>query len=130
MTDISARFRYTLILGLTAVRGFSIVDDLRKKGIFVHELNNTTKCMKLLAQGRTDGVAALELAGDSILSENKNKFGKIIKAKSPLKTKAYFLMLSHQFIERHSELAEAIWDEIAEVRDTDEIKMISKKYFH
>ena len=121
---------FNLKYGLTAVRGFSIVDDLRKKGIFVHEFNNTTKCMKLLVQGRTDGVAALELAGDFILSENKNKFGKIIKAKLPLKTKTYYLMLSHQFIERHSELAEAIWDAIAEVRETDKMKMISKKYFH
>ncbi|MCP4367583.1 MAG: amino acid ABC transporter substrate-binding protein [Deltaproteobacteria bacterium] len=116
--------------GLSAVRGFSIVDDLRKKGISVYESSNTTKCMDLLIHGRVDGVAALELAGDSILRGKKNIFGKIIKVKPPLRTKAYYLMLSHQFIGRHSELSEAIWDAIAEVRESDELEMLNKKYLH
>lgn len=67
---------------------------------------------------------------DSILRENKKKFGNIIKVKPPLKTKTYYLMLSHQFIENHPELSEAIWDAIAGVRESDKMKQLNKKYFH
>ncbi len=115
--------------GIIVVRGFSIVDDLNKMGIIVYETNNTTKCMNLLVYGRADGVASLELAGDAILRGNESKFGTIVKVKPPLKTKAYYLMLSHQFVEKHSELAETIWDAIAEVRESDKLKMLNKKYF-
>lgn len=117
-----------LKFGLSAVRGFSIVSDLKKMGILVHEFNNTTKCMNLLIQGRVDGVAALELAGDSIVSENQRRFERVTKVEPALKRKAYYLMLSHQFIEKHPDLSETIWHAIATVRESDVMKTIHKKY--
>lgn len=115
--------------GICAEREYSIVDDLRKMGVAVHEFDNTTKCMTLLKNKRVDGVAALELAGDSILSKDKENYKKIVKEKMALKTKAYYLMLSHQFIKKYPKTSEVIWNTIAEVRESNEMEVINKKYY-
>ena len=94
--------------------------------IVVHEFNTTTKCMELLDKGRVSGVAALELAADTIL---KKIFTKIIKIKPALKTKVYHLMLSHQFIKKYPKFSKVIWDTIAQVRESEEMKMINKKSY-
>jgi len=115
--------------GICAEREYSIVDDLRNKGVIVHEFNTTTKCMELLSNGRVDGVAALELAGDSILNQNKNMFKNIIKVEPALKTKVYYLMFSHQFIQKYPKFSEEIWDMVEKVRESQEMKIINRKYF-
>jgi len=114
--------------GICAEREYSIVDDLRKKGFFVHELNDTTKCMELLNNGRVSAVAALELAGDSILRKKDKQLKSIVKLQPVLKRKVYHLMLSHQFVKRHPQLAEKIWDTIKKIRESDEMKAIYIKY--
>ena len=55
--------------GICTERGYSVVDDIRKIGVTVHEFNNTSKCMQLLYNSRVEGVAALEFAADSIINE-------------------------------------------------------------
>ena len=113
-----------------APRGFSIVDDLRKMGIKIEESTSTMINFKKLYKGRIDGVAALESAGDSILDINKKEFGNIEKMQLPLKSKPYYLMLSHQFVEENPKIAENIWDTIALVRESEEYKQITAKYFN
>lgn len=115
--------------GICAEREYSIVEDLRKNGILVHEFNTTTKCMELLSNGRVDGVAALELAGDSIIKQDKSQFKNIIKVKPALNKKVYYLMLSHQFVKKYPELSQSIWDVLSEVRESEEMNIINKKYF-
>jgi len=114
--------------GICAEREYSIVDDLRKKGVIVLELSETTKCLLLLNSNKVDGVAALQLAGDTIIKKNKN-MSNIVKVKPSLSTKAYYLMLSHQFVKKHPKIAEIIWDTIAEVRESQDMELINKKYF-
>jgi len=36
----------------------------------------------------------------------------------PLATKPYYLMLSHQFVGNHPEMAQQIWDTIKIIRET------------
>ncbi len=114
---------------IVTTRGFSIVDDLIKMGIKVREANSTLLNFKMLANGRVDGVAALELAGDFILDKNKEQFSNIEKALPPIKTKPYYLMLSHQFIKKNPKLAEEIWNTVAVVRESEEFRQITGKYF-
>jgi len=114
--------------GICAEREYSIVDDLRKKGFLVHEFNTTTKCMELLNNGRVSAVAALELAGDSILRKNNNEFKEIKKLQPSLKTKVYHLMLSHQFVKKYPKLSEEIWDVIKKIRESEDMKIIKSKY--
>ena len=52
-----------------------------------------------------------------------------MKVKTALKTKAYYLMLSHQFIKKYPEFSEVIWDTIEEVRESEEMSVINKKYY-
>jgi polar amino acid transport system substrate-binding protein len=116
--------------GLASIRGFSIVNDLRKRGLKVNEFNNTIKCLEMLVIKRVDGVASLELATDSILKNNTLEFENIEKVSPALKRKPYYLMLSHQFTERHPDLAEAIWKTISEIRTSDDFKQLLGKYFN
>jgi len=112
---------------ICAERAYSIVDDLKKMGFDVYEVSYTSKCIELLYNNRVDAFAALELAGDSLLKENK--YQNIVKVKPALRTKAYYLMLSHQFVKKHPKLSEEVWDTIQIVRDSKEIESIYKKYF-
>jgi len=114
--------------GICAEREYSIVDDLRKKGYIVHEVNATAKCMELLSNGRVDAVAALELAGSSILRKNYKQFKNVKMLQPALKTKVYHLMLSHQFVKKYPKLSEKIWDIVKEIRESKEMKVIYSKY--
>jgi len=115
--------------GICAEREYSIVDDLRKMGVAVHEFNDTTKCMELLKNKRVEGVAALERAADSILSKDKNMYKEIIKLKPALQTKAYYLMLSHRFVNKYPKFSEVFWDTVSLVRDSKEMEIIRKNYY-
>lgn len=118
-----------LTRAIGATRGFSIVDDLKKQKIRVEEANNTLQNFERLLGGRIDGVAALELDADYILETHTEKFSHIEKVEPPIITKPYYLMLSHQFVKKHPELAEKIWNTIAVVRESEEFKQRTQKYF-
>jgi len=114
--------------GICAEREYSIVDDLRRSGIAVHEQNNTKKCLELLNNNRIDAVAALEMATDKILEQEQSKFKNLKKLQPALKNKVYHLMLSHQFTKKYPELSEYIWDTLEKVRNSNEMMDIRKKY--
>jgi len=120
---------HNLTRSIGATRGFSIVDDLIKQGIRVEEANSTSQNFERLINGRIDGVAALELDADYIVETYKDKFSNIEKAQPPLVTKPYYLLLSHQFVKMYPELAEEIWNTIAVVRESEEFKQRTQKYF-
>ncbi len=65
-----------------APAGYSIVDDLRKKGLKVAEGKSTEQDFKKLLLGWVDGVAALMMSGDYYLLVN-NEFGEKIEKVSP-----------------------------------------------
>ncbi len=109
--------------------GFSIADDLRKIGVKIEEAKSTTINLKKLLKGRIDGVAALESAADFILETNKKEFANIVKIPLALKSKEYYLMLSHQFVENNPQLAEDIWRTIALHRESIEFNKLKAKYY-
>lgn len=121
------------ILNLTkavgAVRGFSIVADLKKIGIKIEETKNTMTNFKKLLINRIDAVAALELSGDAIIRKRPTQFKTIEKLQPVLKTKDYYLMLSHQFSSANPEITEAVWDMIEIVRESQAFKQTMEKYF-
>ncbi|MCP4346774.1 MAG: transporter substrate-binding domain-containing protein [Desulfobacterales bacterium] len=114
---------------IVATRGFSILDDLIKMGIKVRETNSTLVSLRILSRGRVKGIAALELAGDYLLDKNKEDFSNIEKVLPPIKTKPYYLMLSHQFIKKNPKIAEEIWNTVRDVRESEEFKQVTGKYF-
>lgn len=112
-----------------AVSGYSIVADLTKMGVKVVEIRNTFVAFKNLHAQFFDAVAALELAGDAILKQHTAEWTNILKIAPPLKTVHYYLMLSQQFVQAHPALAEDIWNTSGVIRESDEFKHITEKYF-
>jgi len=110
-----------------ATRGYSIVGDLRKRGILVDESKSTENAFNKLLKGRNIAVAAQDVTGDYLLSKYSEKFHGIVKVSPPIKTKPYYLMLSNQFIEKHPDLSEKIWRTIAHIREK-ELGALSAKY--
>ncbi len=105
-----------------APAGYSIVDDLKKKGIKVDESPSTEQDLKKLILGRLDGVAALMMTGDYYLLINKEFGEKVVKISPPIIEKPYYFMFSHQFLAKNADLAEKFWDTLAEVREDPEFK--------
>ncbi len=110
-----------------ATRGYSIVGDLRKQGKLVDESKSTQNAFNKLLKGRNIAVAAQDVTGDYLLSKYAEKFHNIVKVSPPIKTKPYYLMLSNQFIKKHPELSEKIWQTIASIREK-ELSELSAKY--
>ncbi len=115
-----------LRLGIAAPLGYSIVSDLTKWGAKVSEAATTHENFMMLTYGRVEGAAALQLAGDYYLMQKE--FTDIVKVKDPLVSKAYYLMLSHQFVEKDPHLAKLVWNAVEEIRK-ESLDKISEKYF-
>jgi len=114
---------------VAAPSGYSIIDKLKKKyGVKVDDGSKTTpqNFEKMLA-GRVVAAADQEMPGDAVLEGSAKYSDKIEKIPTLLVTKPYYLMLSHQFIKKHPELAKKIWAKVAELRDS-KIKELFKKY--
>lgn len=99
--------------------GYSIVGDLRKKGIKVEESNSTQSNLAMLINKRLKVVALQTVTADSILAEKQydKRYAAIEKLVPTLISKAYYLMLSNDFVNQYPVLAQRIWDEIRLIRE-------------
>lgn len=95
--------------------GFSIVNDLTALGAKVTEVESSESLFKMLETGRVNGIAIHDNEGDFYVKTNK--LNQIEKVEPPLKTKHYYLMFSHQFVEKHPQIAEKFWNRIGEIRE-------------
>ncbi|MCP4720501.1 MAG: transporter substrate-binding domain-containing protein [Desulfobacteraceae bacterium] len=102
--------------------GYSIVEDLKKKGLKMEESASTEIDFKKLIAGRLQAVAALELTGDYYLGAVKGFSEKIEKMNPLIVEKPYYFMLSHQFYEKDPAMAEKIFEAIAQIREDPEFK--------
>ena len=110
---------------LGANSGYSIVEDLRKKGINVQEVKTTEQNMAMLQLGRISGYVTQNITADYYVESGQ--YGEIVRAPIPLVSKDYFLMFSHQFINKHPEISEKLWTKIGEIRDV-VTKEVAPKY--
>ena len=108
-----------------AMRGYAIVDDLKKMGMPVTEVTSSEGAFRMLLAGRADGFAQLSDVGDYILKKNAD-FARIVKVTPPITTKDYYLQLSHQFHGSHPELAQKIWKALGELRQSETERLVAK----
>ena len=108
--------------------GWAIAGDLKAMGIMVSDIRLPATSMDMLLHNRFAGLALLESVADTYLKEKPEAYQSIVKLSPPLKSKAYYLMLSRQFVSRQPELAEKIWNAIAEMLKTDEYRKIAVTY--
>ena len=119
---------YEILTGAVgAPFAFSIVDDLQKKGVDVIDAYTTETNFQRLLNKRLIAVALQDVTGDAKLKANKSEYGKIEKLFPPIKTKAYYLMLSKKFVAEYPELSQKIWNTIKTIRN-EKFDKIAAKY--
>lgn len=109
--------------------GYSIVDDLKKKGLTVDESPNTMNDFKKMIKGRIKAVAALEMTADYYLMVNQKLNEKIEKILPLIVEKPYYFMLSHQLYKEDKAFAEKFWDTLADIRRDPTFQKLLKNYF-
>mgnify|MGYP000238058945 CR=1 FL=1 len=112
-----------------AVIKYSVVADLKEMNVNVEEVTTQRSNLRKLLLGRIEGVAGLEAMNDIIIKAYPDEFREVVKVFPPIKSKPFFLMLSHDFVKENTKLAEAIWDGIRDIRESSEYDEIAKKYY-
>ncbi|MDY0164618.1 transporter substrate-binding domain-containing protein [Desulfobotulus sp.] len=97
--------------------GYSVVNDLRKLNVPVEEAPSTVNNLDKLLMGRVAAVALQDVTADKII-RNNSKYADIVKVNPPFLSKHYYLMLSHNFVKANPDLAQKIWDELKDIRNT------------
>ncbi|WP_216856511.1 ABC transporter substrate-binding protein [Acidisphaera sp. S103] len=101
-----------------ATTGYAVVPVLRAMGVPVEEEMSHVADLHKLVAGRLDAYAELETHIRPMLRSNKAEFGGIVELSPPLRTAAYYLMFSKISYARAPDVAERIWNAIAEVNDS------------
>jgi len=104
---------------------FSVGADLARRGLKSDSAKTTEQNFQKLSMGRILAYATLEQAADSYLSSHP--MHDVEKIAIPLETKAYYLMLSHQFVAQDPERAERLWVKLAKLRQ-DKMPELLRKY--
>lgn len=93
---------------------FSVGAELAKLGVKTEYVKTTEQNFKKLALRRIAAYAMQEYAADSYLA--RHPMPGVEKLPLPFETKAYYLMLSHQWVARNPALAERLWARVAKLR--------------
>ncbi|RMF17903.1 MAG: hypothetical protein D6758_05430 [Gammaproteobacteria bacterium] len=106
-----------LTLPIGANQGYSVADDLREAGYEVLEARDTAYLFRLLREGRIALAAHQSVVVDAWSRLAGDDLKDIERLSLPISTKDYFLLFSHDFMQRQEKLARRIWQTIGEVRD-------------
>ncbi len=97
--------------------GYSVVRDLKARGIRVNEVKSTRQNLKMLMHGRIHAYAIQDGTLDPVIASYK-EYQNLRKVGPPIKTKEYYFMFSHQYYKDNKKMAHKIWDRIEVVRDS------------
>ncbi|MBI5845413.1 MAG: transporter substrate-binding domain-containing protein [Deltaproteobacteria bacterium] len=115
-------------LRVSVPMGFCVVSELRRMGLSVEESPGVSNCFRKLAYKRVDAVVAPGTTGDHLTESGRAEFSQVIRLEKPLNVQPFYLIFSHQFYSRNRDLAELIWDTVAELRESVAMKDLEKKY--
>jgi polar amino acid transport system substrate-binding protein len=111
-----------------AQSGFSIISDLNTMNIDVHQASSIEQLMKLVKYQRIAAAVVFEPLAETFLKIHHDDYINIRKITPRFKKKAYYLMLSHQFVQKSPKLSEQIWSAIAKIRESQAFKVMVQKY--
>lgn len=94
--------------------GNSIAYDLGEMGIAVAPVKTTDQNLMKLKRGHIAGFAHNE---SYIVYSDHYQKDIMERIEIPLKTKSYYVLLSHQFVKKHPEIAEELWDTVGQIRE-------------
>lgn len=104
---------------------FSVGATLTKAGLPVEDAKTTEQNFQKLALGRIAAFAMQEDVADGYIGQKGLQ--EIEKLPTPWETKPYYLLLSHQFVERYPALAEKLWARIGKLRQ-ERLPELIRKY--
>lgn len=107
-----------------AVIGYSIIAELKKRGLTVDEAASSEVNLRKLANGRIAAAALQAGSADQMLKTSA--FATIEKIKPPLVTKDYFVMMSPAYVKADPALADRIWAKIGALRDPMTARLAAK----
>lgn len=107
-----------------SIQSYSIVKDLRAKGINVLEMQREVGILKDVYIGKLDAAALPEGTGTSVFKRFPYLKDNILTHKTPLTTKTYYLIFSKHFYEQNTGVAENIWNAYREYKNTKEYKTL------
>lgn len=113
-------------IGATA--GYAVVGDLERMGIRVETGRFPALNFSKLVEGRIAAYAEIETLAAAQIRLEPERLGGIVKLQPALRTKAYYLILSHSFVQRDRALADDVWSAIAEIRNSAEFQQLSDLY--
>ncbi len=102
---------------VVAPQGYSINEQMRARGYTLYEAPQSSSALRMLQAGHVDRAALQTVTGDYLLA-NDRSLDNIVRLDPPLVIKPYFLLFSRHFYEQHPSLTEAIWTELALLRET------------
>jgi len=105
--------------------GYSIVADLKNMGVSVSEVSSTIQNFKMLQLKRISGIANQNIDADPLIKAYG--YTNIEKLLPAIKSKSYFLMLGHKFVEKYPTVSKKLWNRIGEIREQ-KTKEIFHKY--
>jgi polar amino acid transport system substrate-binding protein len=96
--------------------GWSVVSDLRARGLQVDELSTTEGNFRKLQAGHISAFAIQDHIADRYLQLHPDE--RIIKLSPAISHKDYYLALSHAWYKAHPAEANCLWKNLATLRDT------------
>ncbi len=104
---------------LAAPLGYSVVDDLKARGLVVEQHPDGVEgILKLLIYGRVQGIIAHESQMQYTLSQNSQFAERVVPIEPAIREKDYYILISRGFYREHPELSKQIWAAIGELRET------------
>lgn len=100
-----------------ATPGYAVIPVLRAMGVTVEEETSHVANLRKLVAGHLDAYAELDTHIRPLLKSNP-EFSGIVELSPPVLTKPYYLMFSKISYAKEPEVAERIWDAIAEVNES------------
>ncbi|MDM8517616.1 transporter substrate-binding domain-containing protein, partial [Desulfobacterales bacterium HSG16] len=113
------------------ILGYSIGDILKKEGFSVDDGASSPQSLldKLIFE-RFSVMAASDNQIQELISKSPDRYKDVVKLEIPYQVKPYYVMLSHNFVTQHPDMAEKIWDTIGKFRESQEVEKIRLKYFN
>lgn len=106
--------------------GYSIVEDLEAEGYEMEPFGTTRQNLVKLAMDRITAVAVQPHIADVLIQAEPEIFGSIRRIDPALRSKANYLIFSHQFHEAHPELARLIWETVEQLKPMLEFSIAAK----
>jgi len=116
-------------VAVTAIRGGSITEDIKKQGYNLLEANSDGQMLKLLLLSRVDAIVGLENMIDArIETLDLDEQDLIEKTYPEIVNKPYYVAFSKKFYQNHTQTAWTIWKTIQLIKSSGELSEIVKRY--